>query len=60
MKHSPTSISWKTVNVAAHSNFKLEIRHGLKMNSGSRELLWPTVIGIFSGLNFSSLEGHHA
>ena len=33
-----------------HTNFKLEIWRGLTIKEGSRELLWPTLIGLFSEL----------
>jgi hypothetical protein len=35
------------VNVA-HVGFYIEIRHGLEFNVSSKELLWPTLVGLIS------------
>jgi hypothetical protein len=40
--HNHIDFPRKTIHVA-DTNFKLEIGCGLKMNLGSRELLWPTL-----------------
>jgi hypothetical protein len=46
------NILQKTFNVT-HTNFKLGNWLELEINAGSGELLWPTLIRLFSVVNFS-------